>query len=380
MIIVCPRCGLLYAVGSAEIGEDPRAVRCSGCEWQWLQSPAETLPDDDEALRLLALRLNGGVVKVEPEAAAPRMTRRTGAAKVAAPPVARRAPNPAPASATAPVSARGKQPIAEHAPTTQPEPEEPFDEKSEVALDEAAAQDSACEAALAESLAEENESEAAAPAQAAAEIEPAAEHGGDDDDEAPGDRSEELVAAKALHPRAGADDHAIPRAPADAFSRKVDAGEVRRYKRPPTAVLAGGAIAATLLVTAGLLAATRGPIISTFPGAAGLYRAAGFSVPHDFAEGLEIRDVISSRSWGDDGQILTVEGDLANVAAQPRNLPMVRVVLVDGADAEIQEVVVPPPSETLPVGETIRFEARINNPAETAKRIKVSLAPPPEPS
>ncbi len=120
--------------------------------------------------------------------------------------------------------------------------------------------------------------------------------------------------------------------------------------------------------------------MAAFPGAAGFYAALGLAPTDAFAEGLEIRGVSSSRSWSDGEQILTVAGDLANVAEQPRSLPMVRVVLVDGSDAEVQEVVVLPPGETLPVGETIRFEARISNPSDTAERIKVSLAPRPEPS
>jgi hypothetical protein len=151
-------------------------------------------------------------------------------------------------------------------------------------------------------------------------------------------------------------------------------------RRQKTAVLAAGAVAAALLLSVGLLAATRGLVMAAFPGAAGFYGALGLAPTDGFAEGLEIRGVSSTRSWSDGEQILTVAGDLANVAERPRNLPMVRVVLVDGSDAEVQEVVVLPPGETLPVGETIRFEARISNPADTAERIKVSLAPRPEPS
>ncbi|MDZ3837471.1 MAG: FxLYD domain-containing protein [Rhodospirillales bacterium] len=151
-------------------------------------------------------------------------------------------------------------------------------------------------------------------------------------------------------------------------------------RRQKTAVLAAGAVAAALLLSVGLLAATRGLVIAAFPGAVGFYGALGLAPVDGFAEGLEIRGVSSTRSWSDGEQILTVAGDLANVAEQPRNLPMVRVVLVDGSDAEVQEVVVLPPGETLPVGETIRFEARISNPADTAERIKVSLAPRPEAS
>ena len=144
--------------------------------------------------------------------------------------------------------------------------------------------------------------------------------------------------------------------------------------------MAAAAIAASLLISVGLLAATRGAVTAAFPGAAHLYSAIGLSGTQGFADGLEIRDVSSTRSWNDGAQILTVAGDLANTAKKPRVLPMVRVVLVDGSDTEVQDVVIVPPGDTLPVGESVRFEAQISDPADTAARIKVSLAPRPESS
>ncbi len=366
MIIVCPRCGLLYTVDPAELADEPRTMRCSGCEWEWPQSAAEALPDDDEALRQLALRVNGSVTpRLGPPPTA-RSPRPAGVAKPVAPIPARPAPPAAPLAVPAAAAAENK-PVqakpasAERAVPVEPEWEEPERDDS-VASFEATAAD-------------ESVTDSIAPPHAVAEVEPKV-----DEAEAAREPTDQVIAAKALNARVAADDHAIPPVPAKADGGKANAPKVRRSKRPPTAILAGGAVAATLLVAVGLLATTRGPIIAAFPGAAGVYRSVGFSVPHDFAEGIEIRDVSSSRSWGDKGQILTVEGDLANIAGQPRSLPMVRVVLVDGSDAEVQEVVVPPPSATLPVGESIRFEARINNPVETAKRIKVSLAPPQKPS
>ena len=184
------------------------------------------------------------------------------------------------------------------------------------------------------------------------------------------------------HGRAGdaADEEAASEPPPDGDAAEAAKSRPPLLRRHGTAVLAAGAVAVTLLVSVGLLAATRGLVMAAFPGAAGFYSAVGLAPADTFAEGLEIRGVSSVRSWSDGEQILTVAGDLANVARQPRSLPMVRVVLVDRSDAEVQEVVVLPPGETLPVGESIRFEARISNPADTAERIKVSLAPRPEPS
>lgn len=388
MIIVCPRCGILYGVDPDQLAASS-TVRCSNCDREWLHTPAASLPDSDEALRLLAASLGrDGPASPAPPIQSPSRQ---------PPPTQRRAeppssPPPARAERVDPPPLRPR--LAEPEPGLRPTPVTTLYPPAPAAapsVDDASSRGARLSSRQLDVLL--NGGEGGDDARFEAEpLKPAPAQG--EAGERPsqlGNASPRLREAAAAAPApvvqaaattpAAEDEASIELAPLDANAGE-DAPPPRLalLRRQKTAVLAAGAVAAALLLSVGLLAASRGPIMAAFPGAAGFYGAFGLAPTDGFAEGLEIRGVSSTRSWSDGEQILTVAGDLANVAEQPRNLPMVRVVLVDGSDAEVQEVVVLPPGETLPVGETIRFEARINNPADTAERIKVSLAPRPEPS
>ncbi|HSO42088.1 MAG TPA: zinc-ribbon domain-containing protein [Rhodospirillales bacterium] len=386
MIIVCPRCGILYGVDPDELDVQSRAVRCSNCDREWLHTPAAALPDNDEALRLLAASFGRDGPRPPPArpsttapqaelASAKRSARReTPAAQAARPrPVAVE-----PEAALRPAAVTALFPVA---PTTGIPSEEALSRGGRLSSRQLDALLNGADANNADTgpgtlkagpvAAEEDAwgADAARSSKAVREL-PKAE------------AAPAIEPARALNAVPEDDTVGVPPPPDESGGEEAASAPPRAplLGRHRTVVLAAGAVAATLLVSVGLLAASRGLVMAAFPGAAGFYSAVGLAPADTFASGLEIRDVSSTRSWSDGEQILTVAGDLANVARQPRSLPMVRVVLVDGSDAEVQEVVVLPPGETLPVGESIRFEARISNPADTAERIKVSLAPRPEPS
>lgn len=388
MIIVCPRCGILYGVDADVLAAEARTVRCSNCDREWLHTPAASLPDNDDALRLLAASF--GRDGPRQGSAPPAVATRAEVAPVSRPPRREkeetrpprprplpREPEPERAFRPAPVTALYPAPAAAAAATETALSHGPrlssrqldallngdddtadgadAPEAGRLATEPPAAEEAGWRAELAQTSPVSHE---AARPDAAAAVEP----------------------ARALNVAPGSDSVALPPVPDEDPDTVAAPAKGSRLRRPGTVVLAAGAVAATLLVSVGLLAATRGLVLTAFPGAAGFYSAVGLTPGESFSDGLEIRSVSSTRSWSDGEQILTVAGDLANVAEQPRSLPMVRVVLVDGSDAEVQEVVVVPPAETLPVGETVRFEARISNPDDSAERIKVSLAPRPEAS
>jgi predicted Zn finger-like uncharacterized protein len=393
MIIVCPRCGILYGVDTVELAAS-RTVRCSSCDREWLHTPAASLPDSDEALRLLAASLgrDGPAPLASPD---PRSRRQ-------APPAPRRAEPPSPSSPAArderfsPLGPRlraaepevGPEPRLRPALVTTLYPPVPA---AAASVDEAASRGARLSSRQLDALLNGSDDGTGIPPEAEPlKPAPAPDEPGERPSQ-PGTPSPRLREAATREPAAAVQAAGAPAAEADAVDAppalETDPGEnalpppgLAVLRRQKTALLAAAAVAAALLLSVGLLAATRGLVMAAFPGAGGFYGALGLAPADSFAEGLEIRGVSSTRSWSDGEQILTVAGDLANVAEQPRSLPMVRVVLVDGSDAEVQEVVVLPPGETLPVGETIRFEARISNPSDTAERIKVSLAPRPEPS
>ena len=138
----------------------------------------------------------------------------------------------------------------------------------------------------------------------------------------------------------------------------------------PIAALIVGAV---LVALAGLILA-REPIVAAVPGAAKLYAMVGLA-GEELGAGLDIRDVISAREPAGDGEALVIEGVIANTADAPRDLPLIRVALFDADNEEIQFVTVSPDQPALPPGETVGFTARLDNPAATARRIKVTFAP-----
>lgn len=363
MIIVCPHCGILYGVDQSLLIDDARTVRCSNCAWEWLHTRDAALPDTDETLRLLTLSIGGrrsSGHKADQEsspdlhavgpAASPPPQRAEDGARVPEGDTSESSRTPAHEEA----DDAHQAPIPEDALTAEPPRMSLEDEAIEPERDSANDSDDH----------RESKPEIVTPPVYLRAI----------------DREDVEVAP--TPPAAGeASDVVIPPPVEDSEHRSAEGRSAQapsRLRRP--AIMAAAAIAASLLISVGLLAATRGAVTAAFPGAAHLYSAIGLSGTQGFADGLEIRDVSSTRSWNDGAQILTVAGDLANTAKKPRVLPMVRVVLVDGSDTEVQEVVIVPPGDTLPVGESVRFEAQISDPADTAARIKVSLAPRPESS
>ena len=90
--------------------------------------------------------------------------------------------------------------------------------------------------------------------------------------------------------------------------------------------------------------------------------------------GLEIDAVTSLRQEAADGDVLVVQGTVTNLTDEARPLPAVRVSLFDTDDKELQHVMIVPDQEALAAGESIAFSARLEQPAPTARRIKVTFA------
>jgi hypothetical protein len=90
--------------------------------------------------------------------------------------------------------------------------------------------------------------------------------------------------------------------------------------------------------------------------------------------GLEIGAEPSVREETAEGDVLVVQGTVTNLTDQPRPLPGIRVSLFDNDDTELQHVMVVPDRDMLAAGESIAFSARLEQPAPTARRIKVTFA------
>lgn len=140
----------------------------------------------------------------------------------------------------------------------------------------------------------------------------------------------------------------------------------------------GGLIAALvvggIMIAVAVLILAREPIVAAVPGTAKIYGMVGLG-GEELGAGLDIRDVSSARESAGGSETLIIEGVIANTSNGPRDVPLVRVALFDADNEELQFVTVSPDPVALPQGETIDFTARLESPAATARRIKVTFAP-----
>ncbi len=146
-----------------------------------------------------------------------------------------------------------------------------------------------------------------------------------------------------------------------------------RNRRASGGLIAALVVGATMIAVAALILA-RDPIIAAVPGAAKIYGMVGLA-NEELGAGLDIRDVSSSREPTGENETLVIEGVIANTSNEPKNVPLVRVALFDADNVELQFVTTSTDQLALPPGETVDFKARLENPAATARRIKVTFAP-----
>ena len=176
-------------------------------------------------------------------------------------------------------------------------------------------------------------------------------------------------------PAADAEPTLSPAARADAREQLL-AAQTRGGSPGRRAWVVPAAAAAALVIVAGGLIVARDGIVRRFPASAGAYSAFGIGGQPTLGEGLEFRDVSSSREWSGAEEVLVIQGVVANVLKDPATLLPVRVALYDSDDQEVQAVTVPNDQNRIKPGESVRFEARIANPSLSAQRIRVSFSTP----
>jgi predicted Zn finger-like uncharacterized protein len=145
--------------------------------------------------------------------------------------------------------------------------------------------------------------------------------------------------------------------------------------RPRRRGAAAGWVALALVVVAvviGLLVA-RERIMSAWPPSQRLYAALGMS-PAQPAAGLELRNINSKRAVENGVQILVIEGQVANVSAEPRQVPMLRGALRDAQAHDIQQWTFSAKEGKLLPGEVASFSTTLKNPATQATGVSISFA------
>ena len=116
------------------------------------------------------------------------------------------------------------------------------------------------------------------------------------------------------------------------------------------------------------LVLARNTIIRAWPPSARIYGTVGLR-PAPLGAGLEISKVAPSRN----GDVLVVEGDIANTTGDERTVPRLRVLLRDAAGKELAGRIIDPPTSTLAPGATTRFRTQFEHPSDAATGVAVTF-------
>jgi hypothetical protein len=156
-------------------------------------------------------------------------------------------------------------------------------------------------------------------------------------------------------------------------ARDKEAPEKPAPRPPPArrlrAVLAAALAMALVIIGLGIVVLEREAVIAA---ASRLTNLVGLEEPP--GAGLDIGAVTSFREEALGGDVLVVQGTVTNLTDEVRSLPAIRVSLFNTDDTELQHVMVVPDQEVIASGESIAFSARLEQPAPTARRIKVTFA------
>ncbi|MDX6750307.1 DUF3426 domain-containing protein [Geminicoccaceae bacterium 1502E] len=130
-----------------------------------------------------------------------------------------------------------------------------------------------------------------------------------------------------------------------------------------------GVTLALVLLTAAVLG--RNEIVAAAPGALPVFQRLG--LPVTVESELDLQNVRAERVEEDGTPTLLVLGEIVNLGGSGRDLPALRIALLDSQRREIEFGLVDPPVAALPPGAVTRFEARLVDPPAAASTFKVTL-------
>ena len=129
-------------------------------------------------------------------------------------------------------------------------------------------------------------------------------------------------------------------------------------------------VAIVLIGLAGLVIG-RNEVVAMFPKTADYYRMVGMPVTVDI--GLEIREMVSMRDNSGSQPTIVISGEIHNVTTDERDVPAIRVALLDDSRQEIEFGLFDPPQSKLTAGGMVKFEARLIDPPEAARNYSVTF-------
>lgn len=193
----------------------------------------------------------------------------------------------------------------------------------------------------------------------------------------PGVRALEMDRYEKLDEQAALDDHESPSiAPDDtphppivdvetlAARRAQRRSQDRKRRIRPFLTL-------VILLLAGVLGGIlgwRADIVRLFPQTGSLFATIGLPVN---LRGLDFSDLASVHEVVDGVTVLVIEGKIGNPTQQPRDVPRIRLALLNAAGAEIYAWTTVPVKSVLPAGAVQTFRTRLASPPAEGRAIAV---------
>lgn len=128
------------------------------------------------------------------------------------------------------------------------------------------------------------------------------------------------------------------------------------------------------LLLAGLVLG-RNEVVAYQPAAAAIYQRLGLSL--EMALGLEFRHLAATRRTEPPAVALVVSGEIANVGAGPRQVPPIRIALLDGAGQEVTARSFALEKPLLAAGDTASFSFELPDPPPKAADFRIAFADAP---
>lgn len=151
-----------------------------------------------------------------------------------------------------------------------------------------------------------------------------------------------------------------------------DEAERPAKRRGMGLVVAGASALSVVIVLVAAAFFARGSIISMLPAAAVWYAMVGLGESLGAGLKLEFSDVVPEvHSTAGGVDVLIVHGIIKNISDVPRDVPLIRVKLLDPNGEEVMGRVIAPSKSALPPSENVRFSARIEDPPGTTMRVEV---------
>ena len=154
--------------------------------------------------------------------------------------------------------------------------------------------------------------------------------------------------------------------------RSAAASAERSAKRRGT--LVGWLLASTDRAAADGSLVGRNEIAARLPTTVPLYQLLG--LPLELPLGMEFREPELAPAAGCGPPVLVVTGEIANVSGQQREVPPIRVALLDADRQELDFGLFDPPQPSLGPGGLARFEVELGAPPPEASDYSVSFGEP----